>query len=671
MPTVNLNAVPYHIRGDVRRHSQEPLAEPFRTVGFQRNQDVRTASRFLFRTPIRGFGRRRITNPDDPRQVQQMWDSQVMTHYESQVGLPPLRVADTAEESGVIRGSAVFRGSLWALWFSGVDTPTYNIYARELTSATATAWGGGGAVDNLGSTLTQEGADLISHKDRLVALWINGDVSPNTSHKIAHSTNGITWTQATTQPTVNLLNTLVPGTALAFDYGRLVTVGNELVAVLYSELAGLIRFFSSTDSGATMVDEGSLIAVAGPNSSGGVKGAVEYIGIDGLRKLLVGTENGVYEVDTAPATWTANLIIPIRYHQDNCRRMTTHQGAVWIPIGANSGEPAGMIRYTVNGDTRLVETNVGVNGEALGLAAFDGVTSDKLGPFLWLKSVGQYLLAAVGGTAASRNGHLLIHNGLGWHYLARNETANQRLYWVDDINGTPHYANRTATGGTTSTTDTLGVRDALVNPVSGLAIARESSGLLDRPEFDGGMPRDPCAWLELFYDATSLGADTTGEYIALAYGLEGATPSTSLGNVLSGDKDLLFGTGGVGVSGVSIQIRETFNRDAGVNTDTPIGRALQITYLKEPPRLEAWAFEVDLLETAKLEQNGSVEAVIANLRTAEASVPLVAFLYGKESSRNVHVEPLQYEEAVDEEGPMAVPDREGFVTVVVREVVPA
>jgi len=656
---VKLNGVDYAIRGRIRRYSQEPFATVFRTVGVQQLQDVQTASRFLMRSPIYGFGRRRLTRIDDPRQVLQMWDSQVMTHYESQVSLPPLRVVDTGEQS-VIRGSVRFNGSLWGLWVNTNDAGgAAAVNSRELTSATDTAWGGGGDVDNVLGDVKQGGFDLIVHKDRLVALWWE-----RTRHHIAFSTDGATWTQATTDITINLLAGGPTGDGV-LDGGLLATVGNELVAIVYDMNTGTIRFYSSTDSGITMVDEGSLIS-----SSSGVKGVATYLGTAGLVKLLVGTENGVYEVDTSPSTWTAVPIVPMSYHVDNCRRMTIHQGAAWIPVGVNSGEPAGMVRYTISGDTRIVETSVGVNGEAIGLDAFDGVPSEKLGPFNWLKPMGLFLLAAVGGTAASRNGHLLIHNGKGWHYLARDETANEKLYWVDEIHGTPHYANRTGTGtGSSTTTDTLGIQNALVNPASGLAIARESSGLLDRPEFDGGMPADATVWVEVFYDAADLSSSTDGEYIAIAYGLEGATPSTVLGNILSGDKDLLFASG-AGVSGVSIQIRETFNRDSGTTTHSPVGRAIQVKYLKVPAIAEAWGLVIDLLATARLTSNQNVQGVITNLETARDTVTLVPFIYGKMTSAHVRVQaPIEFQEELDQEGAYSNAVKDGLVQVLLRQIV--
>ena len=137
---VKLNSIDYVIRGKVARYSQAPFGDVFRTIGLQRRESLQGITSFVFPPPIYGFGRRRITKIDDPKQLLQMWDSQVMTHYESQVGLAPLRVADTGEQS-IIRGSAVFKGSLWGLWFTGAAGPAYSINAQELTSATDTAWG--------------------------------------------------------------------------------------------------------------------------------------------------------------------------------------------------------------------------------------------------------------------------------------------------------------------------------------------------------------------------------------------------------------------------------------------------------------------------------------------------------------------------------------------------
>mgnify|MGYP001609122409 FL=1 len=207
-----------------------------------------------------------------------------------------------------------------------------------------------------------------------------------------------------------------------------------------------------------------------------------------------------------------------------------------------------------------------------------------------------------------------------------------------------------------------------MNPASGVSIKRESSGALRRPEFDGGMPRINAAFLQVFYDAISLSASTAGEYINFDYGLDGADPTTALGNFLSGDKDLDLGTSSRGVSAKTFTAQETYNRDAGVNTDSPQGRSLELVYLKKPTRLQSFEFEIDMVATAR-NRMGGVEQVIADLETAIDSVTLLPFKYGKMAQVNVRVRtPESMEQWTEVPNAFDEGERRGTVRVVVEEV---
>lgn len=586
-----------------------------------------------FYPPYYGMGRRRILKGRDgrvdPRDHFRYWDAEdVKTTHASQVSLSILRTADTGELS-VIGGSAFFKGSLWTLWYAGTGVSAHSIESRELTSSVDTAWGGGGVVDNVAGGDPVAAFDLHAHKTSLIALWMSGA----DTHETTFSTDGITWTQATTDITTELIGSGHDGEEEGFDGGLFATVGNELVAAVWHEKNGSITFFSSTDSSASWTDEAVDIA-----SSSGVKGVATYQGADNADKLLVCTENGLYEVDTAPSTWTIQHIFPMSSHTDNGRRMTVHNGSVWIPIGVDSDAPAGMVKYTMKGGERIFEVNEtsGVLGDDagifLGFAAGDGVPSNKLGPVHWLKSINGILYAAAGGTAANRNGHIFKHNGFGWQFVANNSTANQKAYWVDDAAGTIHYANRTSTATNSSTSDSVGLPNEGVNPNSGIALTYELNGYLELPEDNLDSADVPKNMLDINVDAEDL-TSTSGEYINLDYGINGAaasgtSPTDNSGNVVSAQTTINLGTNNEGVSAFSIQMKENYIRDAGSTADSPKRRIMTIRMDPRFATLNGFQMEVDVDATASIRgRHTTREAIITELETIRDSVVMVNFRY--------------------------------------------
>ena len=72
----------------------------------------------------------------------------------------------------------------------------------------------------------------------LVALMASED-----DHKVSTSTDGATWTAATTQITAGLLTNDVTQNE-DIDAGLLASIGAELVAAVWDETSGTITFFS-------------------------------------------------------------------------------------------------------------------------------------------------------------------------------------------------------------------------------------------------------------------------------------------------------------------------------------------------------------------------------------------------------------------------------------------
>jgi len=468
--------------------------------------------------------------------------------------------------------------------------------------------------------------DLAVSGPNLVALYLAND-----EFHVRVSTDGATWTAASTDPLGSqvLLNSVTAGESI--DAGKLAEIGGELVAAIWDETNSKIVFFKSTDNGDNWSAENDAAGAAvNIYSTSGVKGLAVMTGTDGEQKLYIGTETGLYECDTAPTNWTIEHVDKMSGSADNCRDMIVHQGALWYPVGADSNNTAaGMRRLTNSNNTKTLEAG-------FGLDYGDGVPSDLLGSFKKLVSAGDFLFASVGGGAADRNGRILCWNGRGWHHIARSSTANREIQWMDISSaddggiGTPllHYNIKTAT----STSTSHYIEYPLTNPASGVALKREDhsagqSGTIDLPFFDLGIPQENKNFLNAHVIADDLDSSTGSdkEYINVDYGLDNAALTTDLGDITSATSKLPFASG-AGVSAKNMALRLNINR-GNTNTDTPKLRDIVVEGYVSPTTAYEHQMVVDIDATAQ--QTGqSIETVISNLETLINSVAQISFKFG-------------------------------------------
>jgi len=467
------------------------------------------------------------------------------------------------------------------------------------------------------------GLDLIQQKDRLVALTASED-----DHITYASTDGAAWTNASTEITAGLLDSAVTANEYR-DAGLLSDIGGELVAAVWHEDDSTITFFSAITTGTTVTWRDEAVDIS---SGSGPKGIAVYQDIDGEQKLYVGTREGLWKVDTAPSTWTMDLVFPMPAHDDNCRRMTVHQGALWFAQGVDNSSPAPIYRMTVSGDARLFEAGYG-------LASGDGVPSDMLGPVKWMKSTGEFLFISVGGGAASRNARILAWNGKGWHHMAKDSTANQAAGWLDfsaEDDGTPrlHFSQKADTDSTLS--KYLG--QPLVNPRSGVTIKRaaradKQAGHIVLPYYDFGIPQESKNFTSVHVIADDLNSSASNEYITVKYGHDGADrDDTTIGNFTSATtKRDLASTVGQSAKNIGLHI-DLYRRTSGDNPEnfTPKLRDIVVEgYISPTPAYEH-RMTIDLEQTAR-ETGQSVETVIANLATLISTVTQVTFKFGQVS----------------------------------------
>jgi hypothetical protein len=483
------------------------------------------------------------------------------------------------------------------------------------------------------------GLDLVAHKDRMVALVAEAD-----DHMVYHSTDGATWTLPTTAITAGLLDNNVTANE-DIDAGLLATVGNELVAVVWHESNGTITFFSSTNAGVAWSDEAGDIA-----SGNGPQGVAAYTDIDSVLKLYVGTREGLWLVDTTPSTWTIDLIFPMRPHNDNCRRMTVHNGALWFSQGVSNNEPAIIYRMMVSGDTRIFDTGELPDGVVISPSSGDGLPTDLLGSLHWMTSAGMLLYASIGGGALNRNARVICHNGQGWHSMYRDATANKKIQWIDvspEDNDIPrlHFAFRTSS----SASNTKFLAYPNTNPASVSAlIKRQASSYVDLPFVDNGMPTYDATWLQSRVAAGDLSATDSDQYINLYYGVNdvayGTDSFTELGDILSGTKFLDWASG-AGVTGFNSSHRVILKRDASVTTDAAIFKSLDVIFSKSIPARDAWEFTIDIPAT-KLRFGLGEDKIIANIEAARNLLTLPIFTYGRSGNKYVKVMPITWYETL-------------------------
>ena len=463
------------------------------------------------------------------------------------------------------------------------------------------------------------GLDMIAHKSNLVAL-----AASDTNHMIATSTDGVTWVSPTTPITNNLLTDSVTAQE-ELDGGLLASIGGELVAAVWHESNGTITFFSSTDGGTVFADENIDIG-----SDRGPLGLVTYPDIDGTDKLYLGTAQGLYVIDTAPSTWTFDLIHAMPYSTDNCRRMTIHQGSIWFAQGVSNDEPAPIYKLTVQGDSRVIESG-------FGLSYGDGVPDDLLGPVKDMVSSADFLYIAVGGGAANRHSRICAWNARGWHSIHKHATADEPIEWIDvgaedDSKQRLHFAIKTATAKSTSKF----LAYPNTNPSSGVAVKYEAynaghAGHIDLPYYDLGYPHEDKNFTRVHIIADDLNSSAADEFIEASYGHNNAVrTSTDIGDFLSTVTGISLGSN-AGVQAKNIGLRVILKRGS-TNTDTPKLRDIVVEGYVVPNTAYEHNLTIDLEQTAT-DTGQSVETVISNLQTLISTVTLVDFKFGQVSKK--------------------------------------
>ena len=671
---MSLNGLNYVLSADGQgNHIREARIDPFGTVvpreGVQRVGNIIPWNQFNLPAATSGFGLNKVLarDIDNPEKLKRAKVSRLDTRFVPTT-LGRLNAASTTPTVTSVTFARITTsfehgGALHAIWETRYDvdntggvTDDTQVKITDYTGS-STTWTNQVTIFNesiynpvseggnapIGASFIPTDSTIISGEAIVVAVGgITGSTSgASTSHIIYHDNVPLGgWTAATTQPTgAQMSNFSTFGEDI--DAGRLEAVeGTGAYLFAWDEAGSRVDCFKSTNLGVAWT---SVAAAAAPCPNG-VHGSAVYYDLNGDVAPVFTVDDAVYAYDTSANNVHKLVTLPTSANNGKVCQVWANpynNGLESLYISLATGE---FIEYTYSSSGSTVKI--------LNFNLFGALDADMSGYGTYAVSSNDFLLFAYGGAAAGKKAWIGAYSGqgsigddrsAGFHHIFQNDTANRKIDWMalsaaDDGNMRLHFQERLGT----TTHSTEFILNPLAHPDSGVTINYAASGVQDRPRLDMGFPFDNAAFFEVGLEADDLSGSTSGEYINLDYGVNDATPSTDIGNILSGTRKLQIASG-AGVEGREIQIRENYAR-SGTTANTPKGYDMEITYKKklnktsagndESDSYRSWSMDVDITATAN-QENRNAQAVLGDLYEAEGNTIGQAFSYGLSGTRYV------------------------------------
>ena len=658
MGVISLNGQTYVV-GPIDMTWVPRQSPAYRTQGTQSRGNDPSMNHFLHRSFPWGIGWSRIKR-EIGRGVGGLLDSTCWTAL-GPVTLGKLQeVQSHAANADHWKKAVNFKSDLWGLFERDFSAANVTDIVSRKFGATSDDWTGGGQIraanDGGDPNATGiRGFDLGVHKGSLFVLCSGaplpaGATAEEFVYGVASSAAGATWADAgligwPDSATTNryLTSTITRRNDFNDDMGRLLSFGNVLLAAIYrhpssTDGTGLIEVLSSTDSGANWASDVTIPASDGP------KAFVDWVTIGGVRSPVLVIPDGVYSIDYTNNTFA--LIYALDGDPNTGRWAEVgNDGSLYVGLGSGS-----ILRLTIREADNLDVMVIGPPG--------DGLVTAKQGRANYiLKTPSEWLLVAYGGHAASRNASIFMIDTsviltdpetgkrfMPWHHMYQDGTANLDIVALaysteDDATPRLHFAVEGAAASVNSH-----IEEPFVNPKQSTTVKYQATSILRLPDDDLGDPQATTTILDSIVDADDLSVDTTGQYITLRYGLNGASDTTTtLGNFLSGIESLAFGASSQGVADSRIGINLLFTRDA-TNTNRPLLNEFGLEAYGFRPSLRRWSMRVDIKATAegdskpnKVANENLNETVIENLVAVAVSSTLVLFQDSEATPTTVRV----------------------------------
>jgi len=595
----------------VRRKPLPQIAPATRTEGRSDITSIQNRLEYKFGQPIRGMGKTRIVDANDPKEFEYLADSTALTRHKTGIYAATLSNTATAPSNpanvtlGACKALLVQGTTIYGYW-SGV----YNDGAGDTRGRVYSAFYSAGSWNNNVTQVFTSAADAGANTAIIVYAAVVAGGNRLTMFS-AYDTTGGTWdTYVRNQAGGALIQNTSTGTSswdANVNGGEMLADGATVWAAMKDSPNGTIDIYKSTNTGASFASYGTIPSSDGPT------GLALYEDDTGTRSLMVGTAEGVWAVNTT--SFAAAIVRGLDMRQSvntaNCRGMIEKQGSLYVPRGDGYGS---YVKATWNGDSLTIAE--------VGPATLGGLPTARQGAVTAVCEAGRHAFWAAGGLAASKNASVWcwdpVYDAL--HSEWQNGTANRRIDAIAIANGVLHVAERTGTN-----TTVMRYHDNFLDDPSQVltTVKHEDGTYVAYPQFDGGFAADNASWEDLTVDCDGLTATahaTSGAWIVPTYDPDGSgsyvdtglsdSAGTSATTMLSGQKTLYWGTL-LGKAAVTMQKKLTLKRGT-TNTLTPRLHALTVGFKKRRKALYTYEFDVNRAATAAL-RNTTVTKVDAEI----------------------------------------------------------
>ena len=619
------------VDGDIRPYMPKVQGDSFRPRGGIRRSDNVKIERLPFLNwHIDGIGFDRISRDlmADGTVSGAMSDANADTRHRGSITLPHKGQAVTNpapdDTNGDGNGTALgawgnFQGEFIGAFqdIAGAD-PYQDVRSRVFQGASDT-WtlGANIAGDTTGSRDAVTTLDLAVHKGAHYALAAleNSAGTVDAEYSVAtQATPAGSWSGTAASPGANAKFidftgfadrlTGIPnngGYPLGLILDGLTTTREDLIVAIQEDAdasggsVNQTRVYHTVDVGANWVSTGNV-----PGRPRG-KGIWNDPFTSGFPIVpVISTTDNLYIVD--PANTSVVPVLPgsiLSGQDDDGFGMVGSDGAYYVSTAVGD-----LVRVSFNDIGILSYPNIGPVTKVP--RGGSGIVASRRGPVTAMASSPNFLYVAFQGATYS---HIMCwsYEFQSWHsfYLGADTKKIYRMALSLNDDGVQRLHIAVDAGSTI----TLLQFEYPDESAASRTIVKDTTGFVELAEDDLGDPNTSSAIIQAVMDANNLSATTSGKYGSWFYGADGAAwTANDAGDFLSGDKDLVLGSG-AGVSAKTLRNRIVLTSNNGAQ-DGPDIKDFEVQVKTKTRTLAGFPLVVDIGRTAAQRGNNVTAATV-------------------------------------------------------------
>lgn len=606
-----LNGLQYELEGAIERSTLPEWTNAQVTTGKRLRTDKAFLSVYAKEQWDGGLGvLRQIPEMDEDR----FWDSDAETRFPGQITPPILAIQDTITPAAPLHNPFYMADELYALSNPGGLTATA-AYVYKFTPGSG--WGSYCLIATQGPVHCA--VEVVTAGISVISAYLN------TKRISRYAISGVPTLQEASY--TGSMGTIIFGKAIKISDTQRVFAAlgdNSKVSVYYDEL------------------ETKFLLKAGI-------GGIEILPVElvGTAAILVGVSDGVYgNVRVSQSLpYISDLGLASKL---NCRGMTAWNGKVYIPL-----ENGSVLAYL---PPQVVD---------IGPETEDGLSEELSGPITATAKSNQNLFIGKSADIITRKAAILSWDELAWNFLWKDDVTNRCI--ADMIHSFLYGIERlhffiSPTPSNLGATLVYHLPYVGRNPISTPSLSVATQGYFTDSQFFGYTPETENTFLRLWIQGEGISSFNT---ITALYGINGATPNATLGIINSVPTFLKFGD--LGTKGNYIQLKYLLTRGTLEGT-YPQFKFSSLEYVKVPDNREIFNMAIDVLASSR-KYGRDEETILSELKTAEQTVSLIPFWYGKVATKSVKITQISSQEQVLENQVSIEQGRKSLVRLQLAELI--